>query len=117
MRRWIAVFFLVLFPLQAVWAAAAPYCQHEQEPASFHIGHHSHDHHPGSSADDTADKLLPGMEDGDCTACHAFCSALQSVASNAQAALIDVAPPTGIAFPVPTPPQSPPERPNWRALA
>lgn len=58
MHRWIAIFFLFLFPLPAVLAAAVPYCQHEKEPASFHIGHHTHEHQFADQADGTDSKLL-----------------------------------------------------------
>lgn len=46
MRRWIAIFLLVLMPLQAVWAAAVPYCQHEGTSSQArHLGHHQHQAH------------------------------------------------------------------------
>ncbi|MEJ5896370.1 hypothetical protein WIT60_05885 [Aquabacterium sp. G14] len=46
MRRWFAIFLLVLMPLQAVWSAAVPYCQHESAPSqSRHLGHHQHHDH------------------------------------------------------------------------
>lgn len=45
MRRLIAIFLLVLLPLQAVWAAVEPYCLHENtESQSHHWGHHEHQH-------------------------------------------------------------------------
>ncbi len=118
MRRWIAIFFLVLFPLQAVWAAAAPYCQHEKEPTSFHIGHHTHEHHGVSNADSAdADKQLLSMDDGDCQACHAFCSALYSDATRTEALAIASTPATTPLIALPTSPQTQPERPNWKRFA
>lgn len=46
MRQWIAIFLLVLMPLQAVWAAAVPYCQHEGTSSQArHLGHHQHPSH------------------------------------------------------------------------
>lgn len=123
MRRWIAIFFLVLFPLQAVWAAAAPYCQHESAPSSFHPGHHVHDHHTGDigdsgdSGDTPTNSLLPGMDDGDCQSCHAFCSAVPVPLSPVHSAFNQPAPALGQLPALPAPPQSPPDRPNWHALA
>lgn len=118
MRRWIAIFFLVLFPLQAVWAAAAPYCQHEKEPVSFHIGHHTHDHHSVIDVDGAdADKPLFGMDDGDCQACHAFCGALYSDATRTEPITLAPTPAIAPVFALPAPPQTQPERPNWTHFA
>lgn len=36
---------LMLLPLQAIWAAAEPYCGHEHGKAAHHVGHHLHEHH------------------------------------------------------------------------
>lgn len=52
MRRLIAIFLLVLLPLQAVWAAVTPYCPHDRQPdsqqhAPLHLGHHEHQHQGG----------------------------------------------------------------------
>jgi hypothetical protein len=116
MRRWIAIFFLVLFPLQAVWAAAAPYCQHEQEPVSFHVGHHTHEHQ-GADHADGIDGKLPGMEDGDCQACHAFCSAMNSGSNRTGTLAIAPTPVIASVVTLPTPPQTQPERPNWHRFA
>ena len=116
MRRWIAIFFLVLFPLQAVWAAAAPYCQHEKEPKTFHIGHHTHDHHGVSNADGS-DNQLPGLDDGDCQACHAFCGVLYSDATRTEPITLAPTPAIAPLFALPTPPQTQPERPNWHRFA
>jgi hypothetical protein len=44
-RRLITIVLLVLLPLQAIWAASAPYCQHEHGQAAKHLGHHAHEHH------------------------------------------------------------------------
>src|SRR3989344_5090250 len=53
MRRFVALLLLVLLPLQAVWAAAAPYCQHEGGAAG---------HHDGTNG--------AGAEHSDCHVCH-----------------------------------------------
>jgi hypothetical protein len=44
MRRLVAILLLLTLPLQAIWGAAEPYCQHEQGSAAHHVGHHVHDH-------------------------------------------------------------------------
>lgn len=50
MRRLIAIFLLVLLPLQSVWAAMEPYCLHESDQRqSHHFGHHEHQHHADDS--------------------------------------------------------------------
>jgi hypothetical protein len=58
MRRWLAVFLLVLLPLQFSWAAAASYCQHEQDARTQHVGHHEHQHAASSPPADI------GSDDG-----------------------------------------------------
>lgn len=78
MRSWLITVLLVLLPIQFTWAAAAPYCQHEQATGSFHLGHHVHEHQPspaeawqGDDAQDqsvTADGIL--TVDNDCGYCH-----------------------------------------------
>jgi hypothetical protein len=44
MRRYLAIFLLVLLPLQYSWAAMASYCEHETSVTAKHPGHHTHDH-------------------------------------------------------------------------
>ena len=62
MRRLIAIFLLVLLPLQAVWAAMAPYCLHETSQAdTHHPGHHKHEHQ--HQADAGSDHLNGGAPD------------------------------------------------------
>lgn len=71
MRR-LAVFLLLLaLPLQYSWAAVGAYCQHEENAAEWHFGHHVHKHiedakgegpeSPGFHAD--AHHGTPGMPD------------------------------------------------------
>ncbi|NCV41106.1 MAG: hypothetical protein EBW11_11190 [Betaproteobacteria bacterium] len=40
MRKFLAIFLLVLLPLQFSWAAVAGYCQHEAGVTANHPGHH-----------------------------------------------------------------------------
>lgn len=110
MRRWFAIFLLVLLSLQSVWVAAAPYCAHEENPASMHIGHHTHQHQGDQLDDDSAGGL--GSQHADCQVCHGAGGAVpaQVIASAPHA-------PSGLAAlwsrALPTPPILQPERPNW----
>jgi hypothetical protein len=80
MRRWFAVFLLILVPLQLSWAVAATYCGHEEDPAARHVGHHEHrhegEHRSGSSPEspsaDAAKATHPPTPcvDDDCGFCH-----------------------------------------------
>jgi hypothetical protein len=54
MRRWLTLILLFVLPVQFAWSAAAAHCQHEQAPATTHIGHHVHVHNADG---DTASKL------------------------------------------------------------
>lgn len=67
MRRLVALFLLLLLPLQFAFAAAAPYCAMEKVETPTHFGHHDH----------VADAALAqdeGKNDssvsGDCGICH-----------------------------------------------
>ena len=62
MRRWLAVFLLILLPLQLSWAVAAAYCGHDGQVEGAvitgsdggamppHVGHHEHRHEPPAGA-------------------------------------------------------------------
>jgi hypothetical protein len=67
-KKLILIFLLALLPFQFSWAAAAVYCQHEDEPASMHLGHHSHKHDAKSDASEEADNQLAAH--GDCGYCQ-----------------------------------------------
>lgn len=76
MLRRLLVALVFILPLQFVWAAVAPYCGHESEPASFHFGHHAQA--PDSEARDkvSSSKKLQsgsamGLDQPDCGQCHA----------------------------------------------
>ncbi|MGF6273203.1 hypothetical protein ABIB38_001561 [Massilia sp. UYP11] len=66
MRRLILIFLLLMMPLQAAWAAGAPYCSHDEQ--TMHPGHHVHKHPPSSSQDQ--DDGAPDAHCDDCDACH-----------------------------------------------
>jgi cytochrome c553 len=78
MTRWLLLVLMVLLPVQFSWAAAAPYCAHESDPVSFHVGHHAHVHrvapaeaqHAVSAPEKDAAKGSPASDHGDCHYCH-----------------------------------------------
>jgi hypothetical protein len=67
MMRFLALLLLVLLPLNAAFAAAAGYCQHQKESTqAAHFGHHTHQH--DSSADKAGNS--GAKIDSDCEFCH-----------------------------------------------
>lgn len=77
MRRWLTLVLLFVLPIQFAWSAAAAYCQHEEAPATTHIGHHSHAHKADKASSDAAgqhgDKASKAGKltaDNDCGYCH-----------------------------------------------
>ena len=136
MRRLVALFLLVLLPLQAVWAAAAPYCQHEGDVASRHIGHHEPEHgqhaavaaeaaeaadaahapHTGAATGEAGDEGLGGDAHSDCHVCHGgtvLTHVVQTLQWASTPSLLAPEPARG----QPAPPGERPERPKWPALA
>ena len=94
MRRFLALLLLVLLPLNAAFAAAAGYCQHQKESQqATHFGHHSHQH------DRSADKLgdTGAQVDPDCGFCHLSFSSFVPALSPS---LGDSSPPQLVAQPV-----------------
>src|SRR5690606_20876124 len=43
----LVILMLLVMPLQASWALAAAYCQHEDVVTSVHFGHHTHEYDHG----------------------------------------------------------------------
>jgi hypothetical protein len=119
-RKLFLILLLAVLPLQYAWSAAAAYCGHEQGKVQ-HFGHHAHQHHAGSSADDNTndDGKLPGKAKfhADCAVCH---HAVQAFL------LTEIAPPLasgGTAYPPPFDPRysshiaEGPKRPDWLLAA
>lgn len=114
MRRWFAILLLMFLPLQSLWAAAAPYCAHEESPKSMHVGHHAHEHQDSDADQDSSNG--PAASHADCHVCHGAGSAIAgTLVASGQARNFAVLPVWGVALP--TPPVSLPERPNWARLA
>jgi mono/diheme cytochrome c family protein len=114
MRRWLAILLLVFLPLQSLWAAAAPYCAHEETPKSMHLGHHAHEHQETQPEPDSSDGL--GAAHTDCHVCHGAGGALPGP-SLATVQVGHFGPLTAWDTALPAPPVSLPERPNWARLA
>lgn len=125
MRRLLAIFLLILLPLQAAWVAAAPYCGHEPSAAVEHIGHHQHEHEAHDSSDvapaiadsGVPQDMLAGWVDLDCHSCHGFGNAMVLEPGNLGVAPGQPRYPQGIALQSLQPPLSRPERPQWQPLA
>lgn len=70
MRKFVAILFLLIVPLQWSTAAVAAYCQHETESkAQQHVGHHAHVHQ--ASADLGGSDPANSDFDADCPSCLA----------------------------------------------
>jgi hypothetical protein len=116
MRRLIALFLLLVLTLQAPWAAAAAYCQHESAPAAQHFGHHEHAH--AQAADATLQggvdaEAADSAPDLDCPSCHACCAALSLHGPGVTLVATGSAPPGLAQRLLPAPPPTPLERPDW----
>lgn len=121
MRRFAALLLLCVFSLQACWAVAASYCQHESAPVAAHLGHHAHAH----QADDAKADAGPGgsgasgapAADLDCHACHAHHASVTPAPLAFAAAPAALPPPQWVGGALPAPPAARVERPNWQGLA
>lgn len=114
MRRWFAILLLVLLPLQALWAAAAPYCAHEENPTSMHVGHHTHEHQD-AQGDSGSSEGLAGNH-ADCQVCHGGAGALPPALMAPAPTELEAHPAPGVAM-LPAPPFFRLDRPNWSRLA
>ena len=110
---------LALLPFQFSWSAVATYCMHERVTAQTqHVGHHEHKHEAKSMVDD-ADKNGQNADQFhvDCSVCHGvgigalhFAFAKQNISQDGD---MGVQPNERVAEVTP----SPPDRPQWPALA
>ena len=121
MRFWLSIFLMVFLPLQSAWAAAAPYCGHENSVPVTHFGHHVHKHHTADFAKDSSNELagvaVSGGIDVDCTPCHGVCMAMVSNLSSTGSFTTKTSYAIGVASESPLPPLQRPERPKWQRLA
>lgn len=115
MRRWLALFLLVLLSLLSTWSLASAYCGDESAAAAQHLGHHVDAHHDGDAAE-APSGAADTAASADCDHCHSPGVTPMSHGNGAQLAAPH--PParwTDVALRVP--PVSLPERPNWARLA
>ena len=117
MKKLLAIFLLVLLPGQIAWSAVTNLCQHENDSAANHLGHHSHQHKLDPVGDTSSDKAKFGNNDSDCTVCHGCCA---SVVPSFYAFVVDFTPvqsPAMSSGQLMSPLPERPERPQWRHLA
>jgi hypothetical protein len=123
MRRWLAIFLMLLLPLQFSWAAVANYCGHETDAVADYVGHHGHaTHDHGSKVADAGDIA---KTDGsstpasgvDCGHCHGYCVCLIDLPSSVQPLPLGVAPSHLGDAPAAEHIPAQPERPQWGSLA
>jgi hypothetical protein len=117
MKRYLAIFLLVLLPLQFSWAAMAGYCEHETGVTAQHTGHHTHEHasadHPKTGQKTASSACM----DHDCATCHFGCAAaLVSDLKTTTAAVSDNHP-LHLQAMASQPSTERPERPKWPVLA
>ena len=117
MRKFLAIFLLVLLPLQFSWAAMASYCEHETSVNATHPGHHTHDHASVDQQESSKNSPQSAGVDHDCATCHMGCAAaLVNYLNTISAAVSDDHPlhPQVIVSQLS---RERPERPNWPVLA
>jgi len=117
MKKYLAIFLLVLLPLQFSWAAVASYCQHESGVTANHPGHHTHDHQAADHHESGKDASPSTGVHHDCATCHLGCAAAPTSALSTPAAAIG----QDHHFDYPINPSRAhterPERPQWPRLA
>ncbi len=115
MRRYVAFLLALLVLLQASWAAAANYCEHEEvtQQQGVHFGHHAHSHAASDTADKPGAKSLLFAADLEHGHCHLSPIALPAIAALAVAESVDEGPSSDLACRVETFIPEGLDRPNW----
>ena len=117
MKKYLAIFLLMLLPSQFSWAAFAGYCEHETAVSAKHQGQHSHDH---ASVDhqETGQHAEPSScMDHDCAACHLGCAAALVNDLNTLTAAVSDDHPLHLQVIASQHLRERPERPKWPVLA
>lgn len=143
MRRFIAIFLLMLLPLQFSWAAVGVYCGHESGAWAQHLGHHEHAHQHAPAEQDTVDDGVPAvvndvaadsvshagdspessdapksaLPDHACGHCHGTCWSLPAPVEPLVVASLAAHPGATAPGHLRTLAQTPPERPQWARFA
>ena len=113
MKRVLLILFVLLLPLESIWAAAGAFCGHEQDAgAQQHFGHHADQHqHAPAGADSTATSLAVT----DCGECHFGQCCFMLTSFNLKATATPVVYAVARMGSPPTHPNARPERPKWPA--
>ena len=117
MTRYLAIFLLVLLPLQFSWAAMAGYCQHETGVTATHPGHHTHDQSSVDHQESSKNSPQSTGMDHDCATCHMGCAAALVNDLNTTTAAVSDDHPLHPQVIVSQLSRERPERPNWPVLA
>jgi hypothetical protein len=113
MRKWLAVFLLLVIPMQFTWAATSAYCLHETGIATKHLGHHGHQHQAKAGELSQSEKPKSNGFDLDCGNCHAGCSlAVATAVGNSVLPGIGVIEPSADRV-LASLPLKAPDRPQW----
>ncbi len=117
MKKYLAMFLLVLLPLQFSWAAAAGYCQHEAGVTANHPGLHTDNHHAADHHESGKDGAPSAGVHSDCAACHLGCAAALTSDLNMPAAATDQDHQSDYLVNPSRAHTERPERPQWPTLA
>lgn len=98
-----------LLPVQFTSVALGAYCQHEQDEAAQHFGHHAHAH----KASDASDGESPLQPHNDCAACHAHALGLVRLPEVLPEAVLSASGPPLHLEPLSLGVFDEPERPKW----
>ena len=117
MKRYLAIFLLVLLPLQFSWAAMAGHCQHETGVKAQHAGHHTHEHASADHQESSEKTAQATCMDHDCATCHLGCAA--ALVSDLKTTTVAVSDdhPLHLQMMASQPSIERPERPKWPLLA
>ena len=117
MKRYLAIFLLVLLPLQFSWAAMAGYCEHETTVTAKHQGHHSHDHAAADTQESGKNTAQSVCMDHDGAACHLGCAATPVSDLNMTTVAVSDNHPLHLQVIVSLLSRERPERPQWPVFA
>jgi hypothetical protein len=117
MKRYLAIFLLVLLPLQFSWAAMASHCQHETVVTVQHPGHHSHEHSSAEHPETVENADSSAAIDHDCATCHLGCAAALVSDLTTTTVAVSENHPLHLQVMASQPSIERPERPKWPMLA
>jgi hypothetical protein len=114
MRKFALILLMCLLPLQVAWAGVADFCEHEEDQAAQHFGHHQAEHPFAQDADDDGNGKPDPLHDH-CCHLSGFIGALNTHVIAALPAMRTAMPFAHSSYPSLLPDK--PERPKWTALA